>query len=144
MKEKAATTFLAAVPQFNVDNLVRTAEYYRDILGFQIAGYWDGARVTSVPEAAPLFAIVSRDHIQVFFNQAEKSDGRQARAEGVYDVYLRVAGVDALAAELLDRGADIIDGPEDREYGQRELLVKDCNGLLLVFGEAISNAPESA
>jgi hypothetical protein len=36
------------------------------------------------------------------------------------------------------RGADIIDGPEDRTYGQRELVVKDCNGLILCFGEDTS------
>ena len=34
--------FVAAVPQFAVPDLVQTAEYYRDVLGFQIAGYWDG------------------------------------------------------------------------------------------------------
>jgi len=29
----------------------------------------------------------------------------------------------------------MLDGPEDRTYGQRELVVKDCNGLILCFGE---------
>ena len=33
-------SFIAAVPQFAVADLVRTTEYYRDVLGFQIAGYW--------------------------------------------------------------------------------------------------------
>ncbi len=33
--------------------LVRAAEYYRDILGFQIVGYWDGERV-SLDTDAPL------------------------------------------------------------------------------------------
>jgi hypothetical protein len=32
--------FEAAVPQFTVPDLVRTAEYYRDVLGFHIAGYY--------------------------------------------------------------------------------------------------------
>ncbi len=27
------------------------------------------------------------------------------------------------------------DGPEDRIYGQRELVAMDCNGLILCFGE---------
>ena len=34
--------FTSAVPQFTVPDVVQTAEYYRDVLGFQIAGYWDG------------------------------------------------------------------------------------------------------
>ena len=29
-------SFIVAVPQFTVPDLVRTAEYYRDVLGFQI------------------------------------------------------------------------------------------------------------
>jgi len=49
-----------------------------------------------------------------------------------------VTGVDALAEELRTRGADVLDGPEDRVYGQREVVVKDCNGLILCFGEDTS------
>ncbi len=131
-------SFVAAVPGFTVPDLVQTAEYYRDVLGFQIAGYWDGEGVSLVPETPPVFAIVRRDQVQVFFNRADQSDVRTGRAEGAYDVYLRVVGIDALAEELRTRGADILDGPEDRIYGQRELVVKDCNGLILAFGEDTS------
>ena len=50
--------------------------------------------------------------------------------------YVHVAGVDALAAELRACGAAILNGPETRIYGQRELVIRDCNGLVLAFGEA--------
>lgn len=133
-----AARLLAAVPQFTVPDLVRTAEYYRDVLGFQIAGYWDGERVSLAANPPPVFAIVWRDKVQIFFNRADQPDVRTRPAEGAPDVYLRVTGVDALAEELRPRGADIIDGPEDRVYGQRELVVADCNGLILCFGEDIS------
>jgi len=131
-------SFVAAVPQFTVPDLVRTAEYYRDVLGFQIAGYWDGERVSLVPDTPPVFAIVWRDQVQVFFNRADQNDGRIRPAKGAPDAYLRVIGIDALAEELRTRGADILDGPEDRVYGQRELVVTDCNGLILCFGEDTS------
>jgi len=42
--------FDAAIPQFTVPDVVRTAEYYRDVLGFQIAGYWDGEQVSLDPD----------------------------------------------------------------------------------------------
>ena len=129
---------VAAVPQFTVPDLVRTAEYYRDVLGFQIAGYWDGEQVSLATDPPPVFAIVWRDDVQVFFNRADQPVVRTRPAEGAPDVYLRVTGVDALAEELRTRGADIIDGPEDRVYGQRELVVTDCNGLILCFGEDTS------
>ena len=131
-------SFIAAVPQFTVPDLVRTAEYYRDVLGFQIAGYWDGASVSLEPDTPPVFAIVWRDEVQVFFSRADQPDVRIHPAEGAPDVYLRVTGIDALAEELRAHGADIVDGPEDRVYGQREVVMKDCNGLILCFGEDTS------
>ena len=131
-------SFLAAVPQFAVPDLVRTAEYYRDVLGFQIAGYWDGESVSHVPDAPPVFAIVWRDQIQLFFNRADERDVHTDRANDAPDAYLRVIGIDALADELRASGADILDGPEDRVYGQRELVVRDCNELILCFGEDTS------
>src|SRR5436305_9813528 len=99
-----AVRFESAVPQFTVPDLVQTGEYYRDVLGFQIAGYWDGERVTMTPDAAPVFAIVRRDHVQVFFNRADQSDVRTGRAAGAYDAFFQIIGVDALAAELQARG----------------------------------------
>jgi catechol 2,3-dioxygenase-like lactoylglutathione lyase family enzyme len=131
----------SVVPQFTVPDVARTAEYYRDVLGFRIAGYWDGTRSSLVTEPPPVFGIVGRDQIQVFFNRADGSSPRTGRAAGAYDAYLCVRGLEALAAELRARGADILDGPEIRSYGQRELVVRDCNGLILAFGEEMRALP---
>ena len=120
------TRLEAAVPQFTVADPVRTAEYYRDVLGFQIAGYWG---------EPPVFAIVNRDKVELYFNRADDSSPRTGRAAGAYDTYIHVSGVDALAQELREKGAEILDGPEDRMYGQREFVIRDCNGLILCFGE---------
>lgn len=140
MNSGADTTirFEGAVPQFTVPDVMRTAEYYRDVLGFQIAGYWDGESVTHVPDAPPVFGIVWRDQVQVFFNRADQPEVRTGRAKGACDAYLRVTGIDALAKEFRTRGANIVDGPEDQVYGQREIMVVDCNGLVLGFGEDTS------
>lgn len=134
----ATIRFEAAVPQLTVPDVVQTAEHYRDVLGFQIAGYWNGEHESLAEEPPPVFGIVERDEIEVFFHRADRSDGGSRRAEGAYDAYFRVTGVDALATELRERGADILEGPEDRAYGQRELVIRDCNGLVLAFGEDTS------
>lgn len=116
-------------PQFTVPDVVRTAEYYRDVWGFAIAGYW---------QDPPVFAIVERDGIELFFNQAEPGTvPRTGRAAGGYDLYLKVHDLDALAAELAARGAEIVDGPALRDYGMRELVVRDLNGLVLALGEEV-------
>ena len=130
--------FETATPQFTVPDLVLTVEYYRDVFGFEIAGYWDGERVSLEPDNPPVFAIVRRDKVQVFFSRAEESEVRTGRADGAHDTYFQIVGVNALAAELRTRGAEIIDGPETRVYGQRELVVADCNGLILCFAESVN------
>jgi catechol 2,3-dioxygenase-like lactoylglutathione lyase family enzyme len=119
----------AAVPQFTVKDLEATTEYYRDVLGFQIAGYYG---------SPPVFGIVQRDEVQVFFNRGDGSEFRTGKARGAYDAYFHLAGVDSLAVEFRARGADILEGPIVRDYAQRELVVRDPNGLVLAFGEDTS------
>jgi catechol 2,3-dioxygenase-like lactoylglutathione lyase family enzyme len=124
--------FRAIIPQFAVPDLVRTAEHYREVWGFRIVGYW---------KDPPVFVILERDGIELFFNQATPdSVPRTGRIPGGYDLYLRVQGLGALAAELSERGAEVLEGPVIREYGMRELVVRDCNGLVIALGED-SGAP---
>ena len=120
---------LAAAPQLSVANVVATAEHWRDRFGFEIAGYWG---------TPPVFAIVQRDGVEVFFSQVATPPARAGRADGPLDAYFHVAAVDALAAELRARGADVLDGPVDRVYLQRELVVRDVNGLVVAFAEDTS------
>jgi catechol 2,3-dioxygenase-like lactoylglutathione lyase family enzyme len=120
--------FQSAVPQFTVQDVVRTAEYYREVLGFEIDGYWADP---------PVFAIVRRGAVQVFFSLARGSEVRTGRPPGAYDAYFYVTEVDALANELRGRGAEIVEGPVTRMYPQRELVVRECNALVLTFGESV-------
>jgi hypothetical protein len=52
-----------------------------------------------------------------------------------FDAYVYVSNVDQLAAELRAKNADIVEGPVDRIYDMRELLVRDCNGYVSAFGQ---------
>lgn len=99
MKE-STPQLLSAVPQFAVRDVVRAAEYYRDVLGFGIASYWDGERRTMAPAAPPPFGIVFRDQVQVFFYRSDDPIPR----DGGYHAYFHVSGVDALADECAGPG----------------------------------------
>ena len=128
-----AATIRSIVPQFTVPDVVATAEYYRDVLGFNLLGLWMDP---------PVFGMVERDGFEIFFNKARTgTTPRTGRVAGGYDLYLRVLGLDAWAANLRSRGADIIEGPELRVYGQRELLVRDLNGLVIALGEEAGFQP---
>jgi catechol-2,3-dioxygenase len=43
--ERTAVQFGAVAPHMSVPDVARAAEYYRDTLGFEINGYWDGEEV---------------------------------------------------------------------------------------------------
>ncbi|MEO8574258.1 MAG: VOC family protein [Pyrinomonadaceae bacterium] len=119
--------FKRLAPQFVVTDVVKTAEFYRDQLGFTILGYFADP---------PVFAMVERDDVEIHFG---KADGGEIRTnESVRhglgtDAYIWVSDIDALFTELSRRGVDIIEGPVKRVYESTEVVVRDCNGFQLVF-----------
>jgi catechol 2,3-dioxygenase-like lactoylglutathione lyase family enzyme len=133
MSTKTATLarIAAAVPQFSVSDVLATVHYYRDRLGFAV-----GDLVAEPPE----WGAVGRDDVELFFNRlpAGASSHPRIRALGAYDAYFRVSGVDQLAAEFRERGAVIREGPTNRVYDVREIVIEDLNGLVLAFGEPIA------
>ena len=133
MNTLTAASINAITPQFTVPDVVTTAEYYRDVWGFTISGYWMDP---------PVFAIIERDGFRIFFNKATPgTKPRSGRVSGGYDVYIDVRGLDAWVERLRAKGAAIIDGPSLRVYGQRELVVRDLNGLVIALGEEAAFRP---
>ena len=122
-----AASIWRITPQFTVPDVVATAEYYRDVWGFNIEGYW---------RDPPVFTIIERDGLRMHFNKAEPgTKPRTGRVEDGYDVYINVHGLDAWTERLRQNGAEILDGPELMVYGMRELIVRDLNGLIIALGE---------
>jgi catechol 2,3-dioxygenase-like lactoylglutathione lyase family enzyme len=133
MAEKLATApaMKRAAPFFLVDDVFATAEFYRDMLGFSVGKFFGDP---------PSFTIVQRDEVRILLRQVRHkraSVGRPNRAvmDETFDAYIWVSNVDALAAELRTKKADILEGPVDRIYEMRELLVRDLNGYALAFGQ---------
>lgn len=125
---KPKTGKLAAIaPQFLVTDVTKSAEWYRDKVGFEIGPYF---------EEPPVFVIVSRDGTRLMLSLAEGSRGGSNRPhKGVsIDAYLWVEGVDALYAEFKGNGANVTLEPTDRFYGLREIEVTDPDGYVLCFG----------
>jgi predicted enzyme related to lactoylglutathione lyase len=118
--------FESVAPSFIVREVVKTAEYYRDVLGFEISGYFLDP---------PVFASVRRGRCEVFFGKADAEAGvSNSRLKKIgIDAFFWVSGLDALADEIKRSGGKIIEGPVSREYNVRELVVGDCNGFVLAF-----------
>lgn len=113
---------------FLVGGLEATARWY-ERLGFT---------ATLFP---PGFAIVSRDDVDVFLQQADnytRPDDPVARERGAWNVYIRTDDVRALFDEISGvRDVTITRSPELQPYGQLEFEVVDPNGYVLVFAQAI-------
>jgi hypothetical protein len=90
--------------------------------------------------APPSFVLVKRDEVRIMFRQVRPPRAPVARPNrsimgGTFDAYVYVSNVDQLAEELRRKKADIVEGPVDRVYGMRELIVQDCNGYAIAFGQ---------
>ena len=120
---------IAIAPQIVVEDVVATARFYQDKLGFALIGYFLDT---------PVYAMVERNGIQIHFGQADGPDVQKSnvplRKVG-FDYYLWTDDLDALHQEMVSRGVQIIQPPIDRVYGNREFTAVDCNGLVLTFGQ---------
>ena len=132
-KRKAKCRMSQIAPQWLVDDVISTAEYYRDVLGFTFNNFFGNP---------PAFVIVSRDGVQLNFRQTKdrgNTSGTRLVAD-TYDAYVRVSNVESLAEDLRAKNANIVHEPVTRIYNMRELVVRDCNGYVLCFGEDVEPA----
>lgn len=118
-------------PYFLVDDVVATANYYRDQLGFQYDRFWG---------ETPSFCMVYRSGIVIMLKQLSTT-GRSRpnhiidREEGdSWDAYVWVEDADALFAEFTAKAVKIARPICDQPYGCRDFDVEDCNGYRLCFG----------
>jgi catechol 2,3-dioxygenase-like lactoylglutathione lyase family enzyme len=130
-QKSGASRMTSVAPYFLVDDVFATAEFYRDALGFTFDEFF------GVP---PSFTIVERDDVRIFFRQVRPARPPAARPNRsvmgeTFDAYIYVSNVDDLATELRTKKIEIIEGPINRTYNMRELLVRDCNGYVLAFGQ---------
>jgi predicted enzyme related to lactoylglutathione lyase len=129
-------------PYFLVDDVVATANFYRDKLGFHFDRFWG---------EPPCFCMVRRGGITIMLKQVEKAglmrpNGQADPEEGSWDAYLWVDDADALHSEFTSRGVKIARALCDQGYGCRDFDVEDCNGYRLCFGHDLQRdaAPESS
>jgi len=122
-----------------VRDVRRAAEYYRDVLGFDLDPV-EGVFQPSADEPGGVYAIVKRAGVWIHFQVRRGEPPQRSRPPFERDVYLYVEDLDALHAELQRRGAVIRQGPRVAPYGIREIEVEDLNGYRLTFGEVAEAA----
>jgi hypothetical protein len=120
--------FRSIAPQFVVPDVIRTAEYYRDKLGFEILGYFLDP---------PVYAIVRRGNVEIHLGKGDSdvTSSNVSIREGSMEAYVFVTGIRELYEEFLAAGIDIPYPPTDRVYDRTEIEIMDLDGHKIVFGE---------
>ncbi|MCB0544190.1 MAG: VOC family protein [Saprospiraceae bacterium] len=124
--EKAKLIGIA--PQLVVKDVVKTAEYYRDVLGFRLINY---------VLDPPVYAMMERDGFQVHFGQA---DGDIIKANDqfrkiAHDFIIWAPEIDRFFEEVTGKGAEIVEGITTRVYGSREFVIRDCDGHKILVSD---------
>jgi uncharacterized glyoxalase superfamily protein PhnB len=116
-------------PYFIVNDVVASANFYRDKLGFHYDRFWG---------EPPCFCMVKRNGIVIMLSQIANSGGPKPNAKfDAWDAYIWVDDADGLYAEFKAKGIKIHRDLCDQEYGCRDFEVEDCNGYRLCFGQDI-------
>ena len=121
MTHSSTGLLCSAATVFVVQDVLRSVEHYRDVLGFH----------TEFLYGQPTFyAGVERDGVVIHL-QAASETKRQA-GQGAVNIF--VTDVDEQYQELKSRGARTLNAPKDYPYGMRDFDINDLDGNQLCFG----------
>lgn len=114
--------FTGAATIFTVRDVGASLAYYRDLLGFSVTFQYG---------EPTYYVCLCRDEVAIHLRGA----GRKASwIPGNGAICVFVTDVDGLHAELVARGARVLQPPQDYPYGMRDFGVADLDGNQLTFG----------
>jgi catechol 2,3-dioxygenase-like lactoylglutathione lyase family enzyme len=125
---------LRSAPYFPVADVEQSAEHYERVLGF---------RREYVGGSPAAFAILSRDGLPIMLRlvAAPERISPNEHQGGTWDAFFWVRDARALHSELAARGAEVVYGPlVQKEYNMEEFAVRDRDGHVLGFGQALSGS----
>ncbi len=133
LETAAAQRRWSIAPCFIVDDVVATANFYRDKLGFRYERFWG---------EPPRFCMVYRNGVVIMLSQQVKTglmrpNSVAAPSGECWDAYVWVENADALYEDFKASGVRIARGICNQPYGCRDFDVEDCNGYRLCFGRDI-------
>jgi len=118
-------TIRELVPLLFVQDIERSMAFYRDSLGFAVAGKWE-------PEGRLAWCRLQRGGSAVMLQQADEEDGPAAgRGRGIGFFFI-CDDVADIHAEFSGRGLQLA-SPEVAFYGMQQVFVTDPDGYELCF-----------
>ena len=117
----------AALPHVFVADMARATDFYRDVLGFEVAVSWG---------TPPFYVEMARDEARLALRRVEGPVfvGDIRERESLLAVSLPVAtraGIEAISAGLAAAGVALHQPLTDQPWGARDLIVRDPDGNLV-------------
>ena len=112
------TMFVLAVP-----SLARSAEFYREVLGFEVFEMGD-----------PGWRLYVKDSCRIMAGECPDAIPARDLGDHSYFGYLVVEGVDAYHQRALSRGAEVVKALRDEPWGMREFGLRTADGHRLMIG----------
>ncbi|HXX64454.1 MAG TPA: VOC family protein [Bacteroidota bacterium] len=125
------TQIQGVAPVLLVRDVLASANYFRDKLGFSYDRLWG---------EPPAFCMVRRDGHTVMLSEAPpgaKLVPHWRVVEQMWNVYFWVRDVEALYSELKQNGAKIDYDLELKPYGVKEFGVQDLDSHDIAFGQVV-------
>src|SRR5947209_1777905 len=118
--------FQSVTPNLIASDIDRSAAFYRDVLGFQ--------QIATVPEQPPfVFIWLKHGAVDVFLNVPQGTPP----AAGTNSTYIKLQGIDELAARVAKAGVKFAIPMHTEFYGMKEFAVTDPDGYLIIFAEPV-------
>ena len=114
-------------PVLGVRDVGAASDAFENRLGFSVATELEG-----------VYAIARRGGAEIHLQIRRRLLWTGPREGIENDVYIRVDDVDAVHADLVRRGAEILRAPADQEYGMRDFIVAAPEGYRLSFGAPLA------
>lgn len=109
------------IPELPVADVEKAQRYYRDVLGCKIEWIYPGKEIGAV----------SNGKTAIFFRKRTKSFEPAVSWIFAHDV-------DATYQALVEAGADIVEGIENKPWGVRQFTIKDIDGNVFYIHHDLS------
>ena len=128
-KAEGSLSLRSVGPSFTVNDVQKSLEWYRDVVGFAVGQRWEeggkllGAEIT----AGPVVFMIS---------QEDWKKGRDRKKGEGFRLYCDTdQDVDQLAARIKERGGRLAEEPHDEEWGARAVTVVDPDGFKITIAK---------
>ena len=115
------------IPQLKVSNVLATAQYYQDVLNFQVF----------IKDTNKI--VLERDEFKFELIQMSENETKEKSSCSLFDIIWFLPSLDEFYEEILIRKKAFKDRLktklEERIYGQRQIEIEDCDGHKILISE---------